>query len=63
MFKTYIFQRFVYGYPLDTVWAAMLSKFPASAINAVAAMVIAPILYTALRPALKSTGQLEAMRS
>ena len=63
MLKTYIFQRFVYGYPLDTVWAAMLSKFPASAINAVAAMVIAPILYTALRPALKSTGQLEAMRS
>ncbi len=62
MLKTYVFQRFVYGYPLDTVWATMLSKFPASAINAVAAMIVAPILYTALRPALKSTGQLDAMR-
>ena len=62
MLKTYIFQRFVYGYPLDTVWATMLSKFPASAINAVAAMIIAPILYTAVRPALKSMGQLDAMR-
>ena len=62
MLKTYIFQRFVYGFPLDTVWAAMLSKLPASAINAVAAMVIAPILYTAIRPALKSAGQLDAMR-
>jgi len=62
MLKTFIFQRFVYGFPPDTVWAAMLSKFPASAINAVAAMVIAPILYTAIRPALKSSGQLDAMR-
>lgn len=63
MLKTFIFQRFVYGFPLDAVWATMLSKFPASAINAVAAMVIAPILYTAIRPALRSTGQLDAMRS
>jgi uncharacterized membrane protein len=62
MLKTFIFQRFVYGFPLDAVWATMLSKLPASAINAVAAMVIAPILYTALRPALKSAGQLDAMR-
>lgn len=62
MLKTFIFQRFVYGFPMDTVWATVASKFPASAINAVAAMVIAPIFYTALRPALKSTGQLDAMR-
>ena len=63
MLKTYIFQRFVYGYPIDAVWATAASKFPASAINAVAAMVIAPVLYTALRPALKSTGQLDTMRA
>lgn len=62
MLKTFIFQRFVYGFPGDAVWATMLSKLPASAINAVAAMVIAPILYTAIRPALKTTGQLDAMR-
>ncbi|MCR5825270.1 MAG: ECF transporter S component [Oscillospiraceae bacterium] len=62
MLKTFVFRLFIYGYPLDAVWATMLSKFPASAINAVAAMVITPILYTAVRPALKSAGQLEAMR-
>ena len=63
MLKTFVMQRFVAGVPMDGVWAAMAGKFPASAINAVAAMVIAPILYTALRPALKSTGQLDAMRA
>ena len=62
MLKTFVMQRFVAGVPLDGVWAAMAGKFPASAINAAAAMVIAPILYTAIRPALKSTGQLDAMR-
>ncbi len=62
MLKTFIFQRFVYGFPPDAVWATMLGKLPASAINAVAAMVISPILYAAVRPALKSAGQLDAMR-
>ena len=62
MLKTYLFQRFVYGYPMDAVWATVASKFPASAINAVAAMIIAPVLYTALRPALLSAGQLDRMR-
>jgi len=62
MLKTYVYQRFVYGYPLATAWATMGAKLPASAINAVAAMVIAPVLYTALRPVLSSTGQLKAMR-
>jgi len=63
MLKTFVMQRFVAGVPMDGVWAAMLGKLPASSINAVAAMAIAPILYTAIRPALKSTGQLDAMRS
>ena len=62
MLKTFIFQRFVYGFPGDAVWATMLSKFPASAINAVAAMVIAPIFYTAIRPALKAAGLLDDLR-
>jgi len=59
MLKTYIYQRFVYGYPMDTVWATMLSKLPASAINAVFAMIVTPILYTAIRPALKKAGLLQ----
>lgn len=62
MLKTFLFQYFVYGFPLDAVWLTMLSKLPASAINAVAATVIAPILYTTLCPALKRTGQLDFMR-
>lgn len=62
MLKTFIFQRFVYGFPPDAVWATMASKFPASAINAAAAMVIAPILCAALRPALRAAGVLDALR-
>ena len=63
MLKTFVYQKFVYGYPDETVWAAVLSKFPASAINAVVAMIVAPILYTALRPALHQARLLEKMRS
>ena len=63
MLKTFVYQKFVYGYPGDTVWAALLSKFPASAINAAAAMIVAPILYTALRPALQKAGLLDKIRS
>jgi uncharacterized membrane protein len=62
MLKTYLYQRFIYAVPMETVWATVLAKFPASAINAVAAMVAAPILYTALRPALDKVGLLKKMR-
>lgn len=62
MLKTFIYQRFVYGYPYETVWVTMLSKLPASLINAVVAMIVAPILYAALKPALKKTGLLEKIR-
>ena len=62
MLKTFVYQKFVYGFPADAVWATVLSKFPASAINAVAAMVAAPILYTALRPALQKAHLLEKLR-
>lgn len=62
MTKTFVFQKFIYGYPAETVFATMLAKLPASLINAVAAMIAAPILYTALRAALESAGILKAMR-
>ena len=62
MVKTFLFQKFIYGYPAETVFATMLSKLPASLINAVAAMIAAPILYTALRAALERAGILKAMR-
>ena len=53
MLKTFIYQKFVYGFPFDAVGATMLSKLPASLINAVVAMIAAPIFYAAVRPALK----------
>ena len=62
MLKTFLFQRFLYGFPADAVWVTMLSKLPASLINAVAAMVAAPILYAALCPALRAAGLLQKMR-
>ena len=63
MLKTYVKNRFIFPVPLDKVWVALAGKFPASAINAVAAMIVAPILYTALRPALQKAGLLDKIRS
>jgi len=62
MLKTFVFQLFVYGYPMETVWLTMGSKLPASLINAVAAMIAAPILYAALYLALERAGILKKMR-
>ena len=62
MLKTFVFQRFVYGYPADAVWVTMLSKLPASLINAVFAMIVAPVLYEAVRPALAKTGMLAKLQ-
>ncbi len=62
MLKTYVYQRFVYGYPLDAVWATMLSKLPASLINAVFAMIVAPILFAAILPALRRANLLEKLK-
>lgn len=62
MLKTFVFQRFVYGYPGDVVWATMLSKLPASLINAVFAMAVTPVIYAALFPPMKKTGLLRLLR-
>ena len=56
MLKTFIYQRFVYSFPMDAVWATMLSKLIPSLINAAVAVVAAPIFYHALKPALRSAG-------
>jgi uncharacterized membrane protein len=63
MLKTFVYQKFVYGFPADTVWATMLSKLPGSLINAVVAMIVAPILYTAISSALERGGLLRKMRA
>lgn len=62
MLKTYIYRRFVYGLAIDAVWAVMLSKLPASLINAVFALVAAPLLYAAIRPALNKAGLLRKLK-
>ena len=56
MLKTFIYQRFVYGYPLDAVGVTMMSKLIPSLINAGAAVVAAPLFFHAVRPALRAAG-------
>ena len=54
MLKTYVYQRIVYQNPLNAVAIVMWGKLIPSLINALAAVIIAPILYHALRPALRA---------
>ena len=62
MLKTFVFQKFVYGFPMDAVWATMVSKLIPSLINAAAAIVAAPLFFHAVLPALRASGLLERMR-
>ena len=61
MLKTFVYQCFVYGFPPETVWLTMLSKLPASLINAVFAMAVTPIIYFAIRPVFQRQGLLEKL--
>ena len=61
MLKTFIFQRFVYGYPPEQVWITMLAKLWPSLLNALAAVIAAPIFYHAVKPALRRMGVLEKL--
>ena len=54
MLKTFIYQKYLYAFPMDTVWAAMVSKLIPSLINAALSVVAAPVFWHALCPALKS---------
>ena len=62
MLKTFVYQAFVYAYPMETVGAAMLSKLIPSLINALAAVLTAPVFYHAVLPAMRHTGILEKVR-
>ena len=59
MIKTFVYQRFVYGFPMDAVGATMVSKLIPSLINALAAVITAPIFYHAVLPAMRHSGILE----
>ena len=61
MLKTFIYNAFVYGYPMDAVWATVLSKLIPSLINAAVAVVAAPIFFHAVLPALRAGGILGHM--
>ena len=63
MLKTYVYQRFVYGYPLETVGPVMVSKLIPSLINAGLAVVAAPVFYHALQPALRHAGIWEKLKA
>ena len=58
----YMLKTGVYGAIAGNIWAPMVSKFPASIINAGAAIVAAPVFYHAVRPALKAAGILHTER-
>ena len=61
MLKTFIYQKFVYSYPMDAVWATMVAKLIPSLINAAVAVVATPLFYHAVLPALRSSGILSRM--
>ena len=52
----YMLKTGIYGAIAGNIWAPMVSKFPASIINAGAAIVAAPVFYHAVRPALHAAG-------
>lgn len=62
MLKTFVKQHFIGGVPLDGTWVVMLEKLPGSLINNGFAFVVAPILYTALHPALNRIGVIAQLR-
>ena len=57
----YMLKSAIYGAIAGNAWAAVASKFPASIINAAAAMVAAPIFYHAVVPALRAGGILKKL--
>lgn len=61
MLKTLIFGLLVDGLTMDAVTVKMLSKLPGSLLNAVFAFIVAPILFHALRPALRHAGLFEKL--
>ena len=61
MLKTTIAGLLIDGLTTDAVTVKLLSKLPGSLMNAAFAAVVAPILYNALRPALKHAGLFEKL--
>ena len=56
MLKTWIFKMWVEPVPADTIPSVLVAKLLPSLINAAFAIVVAPLFYHAVLPALRSTG-------
>lgn len=54
--KSYIQMRWVTPVPVDTIPASLLGKLSSSTINGLFAVIVAPLLYAALMPALRQAG-------
>ena len=61
MLKTWIFKMYVEPVPADTLPTVMVGKLVPSLINAAFAIVVAPLFYHAVLPALRSTGILRRL--
>ena len=59
MLKSYIQMRWVTPVPPDVVPVTLVGKLSSSAINGLFAVIVAPLLYAALYPALTKSGLLE----
>ena len=56
MSKSYIQMRWVAPLPPETIPSALIGKLSSSSVNALFAVIAAPLLYAALYPALKKAG-------
>ena len=63
MLKTWLFKLYVEPVPVDTIHGIMVAKLGPSLINAVFAIVTAPIFFHAVRPALKAGGILKQLET
>ena len=63
MLKTWLFKLYVEPVPADTIPGIMVAKLGPSLINAVFAIVTAPIFFHAVRPALKAGGILKQLET
>ncbi len=59
LFKSYVQMRWVTPVPPETIPVSLVGRLSSSAINGLFAVIVAPILYTALYPALTKSGLLE----
>ncbi len=62
LFKSYVQVRWVTPLPAGTLEPALIGKMGSSAINGLFAVIVAPLLYAALNPALEKAGLTRYLR-